>query len=69
MKYSKELIEDIKFLIKSWNLNCSIDEFENEICFSSYSWNIVYNKLSDKFIQRFNPFLTKFNKNNEQFLF
>ena len=67
MKYSKDLIEEIESLVKSKseNLNYSIDEFENEICFSSYSWNNVYNKLSDKFIQSFNPFITKLNKNNE----
>ena len=59
MKYSKELIEEIKFVIEKEELRCSVYEFENVINWGFISYNYPHFK---EIVGEFKSFITKFNK-------
>ena len=56
MKYSKELTKEIERLIKEEFMDCSVDEFQDEVDWLEISW---YQKLSKEFIEEFKSFITK----------
>ena len=47
---NKELIKEIKEIIKSCNLNCSVKEFKDNV---NWRWISTYQKLSEPFIRKF----------------
>ena len=55
----EELSKEIESIIKKENLNCSIDEFQDKVdCY----WISKNQKLSEKFIEKFQPYITKFKR-------
>ena len=69
-KYSKELTREIKEIIKSSDLNCSIKEFQDKVYWYRIS---IHQKLSESFIEKFKDrvdwdYISEYQKLSESFI-
>jgi len=70
---NKEVEEEIKKLIEEKGLDCSIEEFIDNLCGTNWEYISSYHKLSENFIKEFKDkvdwgYISRFQKLSENFV-